>query len=288
MNKNNLINLTKFNIYITYCAISVFFYLLVYDIFLKKNGNSLFFTSYTIPFYLIIFFCDLIIYQSTQYNKKKISFYDFIFVSALGLSIIGIFLSISNKHFIFNNSKYPIINFLYSSNKTYNFSIISEYSLVLFCSIFFNIFFTFLITRLIKLETLPSIKTLDDREKYFFGLQFGNNIITRIFSSFKPALIEEIVFRHFILNFLINTLLRNNVFNHAYYAIIITNILFSLIHLNIVTNNYMKLLQTFILGIIFTMIYIKYGLEMAILSHGLSNITFLFIKKFQFPEVNQT
>jgi len=209
------------------------------------------------------------------------------FISTLGFSIVGIFLSVSNKHFIIQNSKFPIINFLYSSDKTYNFSIISEYTLALLGSILFNIFFTFLIIRLTRLETRPLVKTLEDREKYIFGLQFGNNIITRMVSSFKPAIIEEIIFRHFILNFLINTLLRNNIFNHAYYAIIITNILFALIHLNIVTNNFMKLLQTFILGTIFTMIYIMYGLEMAILSHGLSNITFLFIKKFQFPEVNR-
>lgn len=264
----------KINLYVTYILLSILFYIFLFDIILRKNGESFFFNRYTIPFYILALSCDFFIYVSSNHSKYKISFKDFSFISLYSISIIIIVLPLSNKMYNINNSKLPLLASLYNSNQSMSLNLLLEYAIALTISVIICVVATKLLITIKKFEDSNFVKSMTENDKYVFGFALGDNYLTFMCSLFKPAIIEEIAFRHLLLNFVLFEFARFKIINPTFYAIITTNLYFALVHIINTNDKFLKLVQTFILGIIFSVIYIKYGLEMAILSHGLTNITF--------------
>ena len=250
----------------------------IYDLALRKTGHSIIFTRYTIPFYLLVFICDLLIFLSDKKSNNNISFKNFMLIATVSISAIAIFLPYTNIKFKILKNKSPLLNFFFYNDYSINYQLVFECFVVIIISIIFNILFTSLLSKITKIESSNMIKEMNDNDKFITGINFGENYVTRICSTLKPAIIEEILFRHAVLNIINHLFFQFKLINYNLYSLILTNIFFALIHLNMINNNAIKFLQTFIIGIIFTIIYIHYGLEMSIISHGLTNITFVTIK----------
>ena len=100
---------------------------------------------------------------------------------------------------------------------------------------------------------------------------------TQIFFLLKVILLvpilEEVFFRGVVLRIFLN---KNA---SIILSIIISSLLFALIHFNPLSINYITILTAFSFGIIAGIVYIRYGLLYAIIFHMLHNILWLIIRE---------
>jgi len=91
-------------------------------------------------------------------------------------------------------------------------------------------------------------------------------------------IIEEIFFRHFSMGIFAKWFGVNRI--ALLLNIGLTSIFFSLYHLNMLTNNWVKMVQIFPLGVVLGVVYVKKGLEHSIVLHLLFNLAAFFLFSF--------
>jgi membrane protease YdiL (CAAX protease family) len=94
-----------------------------------------------------------------------------------------------------------------------------------------------------------------------------------------PSLNEELIFRGYILNKFIDSK------RELIVGIIFSSILFASIHINPLEFNYRSIIYTFILGLVFGLIYIKFGIIVSIVSHAFINVI-SYIQKYLNVDLN--
>ncbi|RKU26792.1 hypothetical protein C6499_12660 [Candidatus Poribacteria bacterium] len=86
---------------------------------------------------------------------------------------------------------------------------------------------------------------------------------------------EEILFRLGIQNYLAQQFRRNG--NKYWVAVVLTSAIWALAHANILTPEWVKIVQIFPLGIALGFLFKKYGLESCIFAHGIFNLSMMWI-----------
>ena len=86
---------------------------------------------------------------------------------------------------------------------------------------------------------------------------------------------EEILFRLGIQNYLAQQFRRNG--DKYWVAVVLTSGLWALAHANILTPEWVKIVQIFPFGIVLGFLFKKYGLESCIFAHGIFNLSMMVI-----------
>jgi len=86
---------------------------------------------------------------------------------------------------------------------------------------------------------------------------------------------EELVFRSVILKDLIAK-------KGTLFSVIFSSLLYSLIHLNVISFSLMPILNGFLVGIIFSIIYLRFRIIFAIIAHVFFNLLWFFLDLYKF------
>jgi membrane protease YdiL (CAAX protease family) len=142
----------------------------------------------------------------------------------------------------------------------------------------FKLLFFVLVFRLME-DPLLNINIILGREAIPVNESQNPTTIIEMISTISGIVLlgpifEELFFRKIILNF----------FETKYLSvgIIVSSLLFALIHLNTSSLNYISVLLSFVFGIIACLIYLKKGLFYTILFHIAYNFLWVVLKEFRF------
>ncbi len=186
------------------------------------------------------------------------------FVLALVFTNAGFYLSACNKSY-----NLPILLSLgRQHSKCRNFQFWKMFFHVIIWSTFVCVF-TYI---LFKITHPKMAHYLQDQTESF---DMDNAIpTTAILFFILIAFYEEIIFRLFTQNFLMR-LLRHISFGKIL-AIILTSIFFAYGHTGILENDWVKLLQTFVIGLVLSRSMLKYGMEASLTIHIILNLFAIF------------
>ena len=118
---------------------------------------------------------------------------------------------------------------------------------------------------------------LVDFQKAKLGITADISIAT-VLAVVQLAFGEEILFRLGIQNFLAKTLKLNN--KGYCVASVLTGIIWSRAHGNILEPAWVKLVQIFPIGLALGWLFKKYGLECCFIAHGLFNVIAIFLNPY--------
>lgn len=186
------------------------------------------------------------------------------FVIALIFTNAGFYLSTCNK-----NYNLPILLSLgRKHSKCRNFECWKMILHIIIWSLFICTF-TYI---LFKITNPKMAHYLQDQTESF---DLDNAIPTTAILFFVLiALYEEIIFRLFTQNFLMR-LFRRISFGKIL-AVILTSIFFAYGHTGILENDWVKLLQTFVIGLVLSHSMLKYGMEASLTIHIILNLFAIF------------
>jgi membrane protease YdiL (CAAX protease family) len=132
-----------------------------------------------------------------------------------------------------------------------------------FTAILYSLLLFYFFQSLLLESFLSSGGTVNDLEQYTFPL-------TVYVFVFAAAFVEEIIFRLGIQNALIRLLhLRQGWY---WIAIVLTAALWTMGHAGVLSQDWLKFLQVFPVGLMLGWLNLKFGVESSILTHGLLNI----------------
>lgn len=140
-----------------------------------------------------------------------------------------------------------------------------------------GILYTFILFNYTSPQISSFVTDLAEFQKAKFGITANPSIVT-LLAVVQIAFAEEILFRLGIQNFLAKTLKLNG--KGYWIAIILTSIIWTLGHGNILEPAWVKLAQIFPLGLALGWLFKKYGLECCFLAHGLLNIAAILLNPY--------
>ena len=134
--------------------------------------------------------------------------------------------------------------------------------------------FSVMLFKLTSPEASDMIKQLSEAQGSRLGISSQPTLLTGLV-VIAFALGEEILFRLGLQNYLAHQFRLNG---HKYWiAVVLTAGLWSLAHANILTPEWVKIVQIFPFGIVLGFVFKKYGLESCILAHGFFNLSMMFL-----------
>ncbi|CAM1362413.1 conserved membrane hypothetical protein [Tenacibaculum litopenaei] len=133
------------------------------------------------------------------------------------------------------------------------------------------LFYRILIAPFYRVDIIMGIEQVPDfKESISTPIK---NTLTVLNTVLIIPFLEELVFRKFILG-----KLRKQ--NSMLFAILFSSFLFSLNHLSLITINYSSIFNSFFLGIILGVIFVRYGLLYSIIAHIFFNLLWFLIKEY--------
>lgn len=134
------------------------------------------------------------------------------------------------------------------------------------------ILFSVILFKLTSPEVSDTIKQLSQAQGTKLGISSEPSVLTALV-LIAFAFGEEILFRLGIQNYLAHQFRLNG--NQYWIAVVLTSGLWALAHANILTPEWVKIVQIFPFGIVLGFVFKKYGLESCILAHGIFNLSMM-------------
>lgn len=168
----------------------------------------------------------------------------------------------------------PLIKRL--SGKNDNFEMITprNYIITIIGVVAGAILFSVILFKLTSPQISDAIKQLSEVQGTKLGISDEPSVLMAlVFIAF--AFGEEILFRLGIQNYLAQQFRLNG--NKYWVAVVLTSGLWALAHANILTPEWIKIVQIFPFGIALGFLFKKYGLESCIFAHGIFNLSMMWI-----------
>ena len=134
------------------------------------------------------------------------------------------------------------------------------------------ILFSVILFKLTSPEISGAMKQLSKSQSAKLGVSSEPTVLTALV-LIAFAFGEEILFRLGIQNYLAQQFRRNR--NGYWIAVVLTSALWALAHANILTPEWVKIVQIFPFGIALGFLFKKYGLESCIFAHGIFNLSMM-------------
>ena len=134
------------------------------------------------------------------------------------------------------------------------------------------ILFSVILFKLTAPQLSETIKQLSKEQGSRLGISSEPTVLTAIV-LIAFAFGEEIIFRLGIQNYLAQQFRRNG--NNYWVAVVLTSGIWALAHANILTPEWVKIVQIFPFGIALGFLFKKYGLESCIFAHGIFNLSMM-------------
>lgn len=122
--------------------------------------------------------------------------------------------------------------------------------------------------------TNPNVTSIAE-SMYPEGTSIADTIYIFILVSVIAPIKEEIMFRHFGMSIISEWFGKSK--KAIVLSIVITSVIFSLNHILILTEDLIKIVQVFPLGIVLGYVYHRHGLEHSVLMHFIFNTIVLFV-----------
>ena len=134
------------------------------------------------------------------------------------------------------------------------------------------ILFSVILFKLTSPQLSETMKQLSEGQGTRLGISSKPTVLTALV-LIAFAFGEEILFRLGIQNYLAHQFRLNG--NKYWIAVVLTSGLWALAHANILTPEWVKIVQIFPFGIVLGFVFKKYGLESCILAHGIFNLSMM-------------
>lgn len=133
-----------------------------------------------------------------------------------------------------------------------------------------KLFFALILVYLTRIIIAPILFLENNEDQVSATDNISLSLLVLNFLNFVilPPINEELVFRGYILRKFINSK------RELIIGMIFSSILFASIHLNLIEFNFRSIIYTFILGLVFGFIYIRFGIIASIVSHAFINFMF--------------
>ena len=136
------------------------------------------------------------------------------------------------------------------------------------------ILFSVILFKLTSPQLSDMVKQLSEAQGSKLGISSEPTVLTALV-LIAFAFGEEILFRLGIQNYLAHQFRLDG--NRYWIAVVLTSGLWALAHANILTPEWVKIVQIFPFGIVLGFVFKKYGLESCILAHGIFNLSMMWI-----------
>lgn len=193
-------------------------------------------------------FISIFIYSINLFDTSKQILERILYIVGSSFKLF-IFMSVGNYFFTKNKLKENLV-----SNKKLDFK-----------TIFFNI-----IPAVIWSLAIYSFFNIELNKEYIIYMETKEIVFLIINMIFIVPIVEEIYYRQYIINQCIEWL--GNKKNTKILIIFISTFLFTISHERVYTNNLIKFIQIFPLGIALSRIYLKKGIKHSICAHSFYNI----------------
>ena len=137
------------------------------------------------------------------------------------------------------------------------------------------ILFSVILFKLTAPQLSDTMKQLSKVQGTKLGISDEPSVLTAL-ALIAFAFGEEILFRLGIQNYLAQQFRRNG--DKYWVAVVLTSGLWALAHANILTPEWVKIVQIFPSGIALGFLFKKYGLESCIFAHGIFNLSMMVIR----------
>ena len=134
------------------------------------------------------------------------------------------------------------------------------------------ILFSVILFKLTSPQLSETMKQLSEGQGTRLGISSKPTVLTALV-LIAFAFGEEILFRLGIQNYLAHQFRLNG--NKYWIAVVLTSGLWALAHANILTPEWVKIVQIFPFGIVLGFVFKKYGLESCIFAHGIFNLSMM-------------
>ncbi len=164
----------------------------------------------------------------------------------------------------------PLIKWL--SGKTDSFETKQNYTASIVGVVVGSIVFSVILFKLTSPQLSDTMKQLSGVQEAKLGISDKPSVLTALV-LIAFAFGEEIIFRLGIQNYLAKQFQLNG--DKYWVAIVLTSVLWSLAHANVLNPEWVKIVQIFPLGVGLGFLFRKYGLESCVFAHGVFNLSMM-------------
>ena len=166
----------------------------------------------------------------------------------------------------------PLIKRLFGKTDGFEMATRQNYIITIIGVVVGAILFSVILFKLTSPRLSDAIKQLSENQGAKFGISDEPSVLLALV-VITFAFGEEILFRLGVQNYLAKQFRLNG--NKYWVAVVLTSGLWSLAHANILTPEWVKIVQIFPFGIALGFLFKKYGLESCILAHGIFNLSMM-------------